>query len=92
MKWHILRQKLEITLKNSTKIIEGCARIHNYADSSEDEPEIHAMPGSPLGWGIFQQSQICIVCLESRSLKIWCCVKSPEKDHAGTHGTILRGG
>jgi hypothetical protein len=61
-KWRILRRNLETSLKNSAKIVEACARLHNYVlnckdenedgqDSQDDEPEIHAMPGSPLGWG-----------------------------------------
>jgi len=50
-------------LKNSARIIEACARLHNYVldckvkddddgpdESNADLPEIHAMAGSPLGW------------------------------------------
>jgi hypothetical protein len=59
----VLRRKLEMSpLENSARIIEVCARMHNYVlnckeddedeDSPEDEPEIHVlMAGSPLGWG-----------------------------------------
>jgi hypothetical protein len=60
-KWHILRRKLERSLTNSSRILEACARMHNYVlncndqednpDSPQDEPEIHALAGSPLGWG-----------------------------------------
>jgi hypothetical protein len=60
-KWRCLRKKLEISLENSAKIIEACARMHNYVldckteagdfQEAMDEPEIHLLPGSPLGWG-----------------------------------------
>jgi hypothetical protein len=64
-KWRCLRKKLETTLENSARILEACARLHNYAldckirkeeqvEEAEDEQdltEIHLMPGSPLGWG-----------------------------------------
>jgi hypothetical protein len=63
-KWRCLRKKLETTLVNSAKIIEACARMHNYVldckiekeevepgEKDEAEHEIHVMPDSPLGWG-----------------------------------------
>jgi hypothetical protein len=63
-KWRILRRKLESTLVWSSKIIEACARLHNYVlnckddiddlekdNDNEVEPAIHEMIGSPLGWG-----------------------------------------
>jgi hypothetical protein len=51
-KWRILWKKLQTFLKNSARIIEACARMHNYLlnckegedeDSPKDEPEIHVM-------------------------------------------------
>jgi hypothetical protein len=64
-KWRILRRKLETSLVTSSKILECCARLHNYVlnckDDIDDEfsvgedeadgPTIHRLVGSPLGWG-----------------------------------------
>ena len=66
-KWRILRKKLENTLENSAKLLEACARMHNYVlncqirdeeeteeaatEDDRTEPEIHVMHDSPLGWG-----------------------------------------
>jgi hypothetical protein len=54
------KEKARNNPENSTKISEACDRMHDYVldckpqdeneDSPEDKPEIHAMPGSPLGW------------------------------------------
>jgi hypothetical protein len=62
IKWHILKRKLKMSLENSARIIEACARMHNILsncteeededeDCPKDKPEIHVMAGSPLGWG-----------------------------------------
>jgi hypothetical protein len=64
-KWRILRRKLETSLVNSSKILECCARLHNYvlnckddidddlevSENEEELPTIHRLVGSPLGWG-----------------------------------------
>jgi hypothetical protein len=66
-KWRCLRKKLENTLENTATIPEACARMHNCVldckiareeeeedvEGGEDDSqhEVHAMPGSPLGWG-----------------------------------------
>jgi hypothetical protein len=62
-KWRILRKHLETKLKNSSRVLEACARLHNFVidqDSDDDfvidedewdDLEIETMEGSPLGWG-----------------------------------------
>jgi hypothetical protein len=92
-KWCILRRKLEMSLENSARIIEACARMHNYVlnwckgededeDSPpEDKPDIHVMAGSPLGWDYLPTiDDFNSLPGTSCTLKIRCCIKSLEKD------------
>jgi hypothetical protein len=45
MKWRILRRKLETSLENSARIIEVCARMHNFLlNCKEEEAEDEDCP------------------------------------------------
>jgi len=63
-KWRVVRRHLETKLTNSSKVLEACARLHNFVidqDSDDDFDEddesnhyqnrIKVMDQSPLGWG-----------------------------------------
>ena len=66
-KWEILQKNLKCSLVKNSKIVEACARLHNFVinndsddnfdedcyngDQLEDVLKITPMPGSPLNWG-----------------------------------------
>lgn len=62
-KWRVCRKPLETNLVNASRVLEACARLHNFvidhdfdnqSDNEEDDDvdlQIVAMEGSPLGWG-----------------------------------------
>ena len=62
-KWRILRTHIETKKFNTSRVLEACARLHNFVidhdsddhfDDEEDEDDdfqIATMEGSPLGWG-----------------------------------------
>lgn len=61
-KWRTLRRHLETNLLNTSRVLEACARLHNFVidhdsddhfndEEDDDDFQIVAMEGSPLGWG-----------------------------------------
>ena len=60
-KWQILQKEMITTLSTSAKVLEACARLHNFVidmdrdddlmDDNEIDSEIVPMAESPLLWG-----------------------------------------